>query len=137
VTTSAASTGTLPEAQKRYGFWRPVIGTTVEKFLACGDLKEGFAASAARRAASSSSSPSNAATDPLDLIAELGSTELAEVTQHIPDARKHLGRAFGFHSNKARGRRAQASGAHGDTVAVDDQLTPNTTHARRRWAALI
>ncbi len=29
--------------QKRYGFWRPVISRTVEKFLACGDLKEGFA----------------------------------------------------------------------------------------------
>ncbi len=29
--------------QKRYGFWRPVITRTVEKFLACGDLKEGFA----------------------------------------------------------------------------------------------
>ncbi len=29
--------------QKRYGFWRPVIARTVEKFLACGDLREGFA----------------------------------------------------------------------------------------------
>ena len=29
--------------QKRYGFWRPVIAITVEKFLACGDLREGFA----------------------------------------------------------------------------------------------
>ena len=29
--------------QKRYGFWRPVIGRTVRKFLACGDLQEGFA----------------------------------------------------------------------------------------------
>ena len=29
--------------QKRYGFWRPVIERTVEKFLACGDLKQGFA----------------------------------------------------------------------------------------------
>jgi hypothetical protein len=29
--------------QKRYGFWRPVIRRTVEKFLACGDLHEGFA----------------------------------------------------------------------------------------------
>ncbi len=28
--------------QKRYGFWRPVIAGTVEKFLACGDLKQGF-----------------------------------------------------------------------------------------------
>ena len=29
--------------QKRYGFWRPVIARTVEKFLVCGDLHEGFA----------------------------------------------------------------------------------------------
>jgi hypothetical protein len=29
--------------QPRYGFWRPVIARTVEKFLACGDLQEGFA----------------------------------------------------------------------------------------------
>jgi len=29
--------------QKRYGFWRPVIARIVEKFLACGDLREGFA----------------------------------------------------------------------------------------------
>ncbi len=29
--------------RKRYGFWRPVISCTVEKFLACGDLREGFA----------------------------------------------------------------------------------------------
>jgi hypothetical protein len=29
--------------RKRYGFWRPVIGRTVEKFPACGDLTEGFA----------------------------------------------------------------------------------------------
>ncbi len=29
--------------QNRYGFWRPFIAATVEKFLACGDLREGFA----------------------------------------------------------------------------------------------
>ena len=29
--------------QKRYGFWRPVVERSVEKFLACGDLHEGFA----------------------------------------------------------------------------------------------
>jgi hypothetical protein len=29
--------------QKRYGFWRSVIARTVDKFLACGDLHEGFA----------------------------------------------------------------------------------------------
>ncbi len=28
--------------QKRYGFWRPVIAATVEKFIACGDLREGY-----------------------------------------------------------------------------------------------
>ena len=67
--------------------------------------------------------------DPLDFIAEL--------TQHIPDTRKHLGRAFGFYSNKARGRRAKAKGEHPDAVEIDDQHAPCPRLARRRWAALI
>ena len=29
--------------QERYGFWRPIIATAVEKFLECGDLQQGFA----------------------------------------------------------------------------------------------
>ena len=29
--------------QERYGFWRPIIDTVVEKFLECGDLTHGFA----------------------------------------------------------------------------------------------
>jgi len=29
--------------EKRYGYWRPIIGTSMEKFLKCGDLKYGFA----------------------------------------------------------------------------------------------
>ena len=29
--------------QKQYGFWRPVIRDSIDKFLKCGDLKEGFA----------------------------------------------------------------------------------------------
>jgi hypothetical protein len=29
--------------QKQYGFYRPVIGRVVEKFLTCGDLTKGFA----------------------------------------------------------------------------------------------
>jgi hypothetical protein len=29
--------------QKRFGYWRPVIRTSIVKFLKCGDLKEGFA----------------------------------------------------------------------------------------------
>jgi hypothetical protein len=28
--------------QERYGFWRPILGTVVRKFLECGDLKQGF-----------------------------------------------------------------------------------------------
>jgi hypothetical protein len=67
--------------------------------------------------------------DPLDCIAEL--------TQHIPESRKHLVRSFGFYSHKARGRRARAAGAHGNTVEVVDQHPPSTSQARRRWAALI
>ena len=67
--------------------------------------------------------------DPLDFIAEL--------TQHIPDVRKHLGRAFGFYSHKSRGLRAKAKGEHRGRVEIDDDHTPSTTHARRRWAALI
>ncbi len=29
--------------QQRYGYWRPVIRSSIDKFLKCGDLKEGFA----------------------------------------------------------------------------------------------
>jgi hypothetical protein len=29
--------------QAKYGFWRPVIRSSINKFLECGDLKEGFA----------------------------------------------------------------------------------------------
>lgn len=29
--------------QENYGFWRPVIKTSIEKFIKCGDLREGFA----------------------------------------------------------------------------------------------
>jgi len=29
--------------EKRYGYWRPVIGDVVGKYLLCGDLREGFA----------------------------------------------------------------------------------------------
>jgi hypothetical protein len=42
--------------------------------------------------------------DPLDFIAEL--------TEHIPDTRKHLTRYFGFYACAARGRRAKAHATH-------------------------
>lgn len=29
--------------QKGHGYWRPVVRTSVDKFVKCGDLKEGFA----------------------------------------------------------------------------------------------
>ncbi|MBL8026427.1 MAG: transposase zinc-binding domain-containing protein, partial [Fibrobacteres bacterium] len=29
--------------QAKYGFWRPVIRSSLEKFKRCGDLREGFA----------------------------------------------------------------------------------------------
>jgi predicted transposase YbfD/YdcC len=29
--------------EKTHGFWRPIIRKTIDKFLKCGDLKEGFA----------------------------------------------------------------------------------------------
>jgi hypothetical protein len=29
--------------QERYGYWRPVIRSSIDKFIKCGDLKEGFA----------------------------------------------------------------------------------------------
>ena len=29
--------------QKAYGYWRPVIRSSIDKFMKCGDLKEGFA----------------------------------------------------------------------------------------------
>jgi hypothetical protein len=29
--------------QEHYGYWRPVIRSSIDKFFKCGDLKEGFA----------------------------------------------------------------------------------------------
>ena len=29
--------------EKTHGFWRPIIRSSIERFLKCGDLKEGFA----------------------------------------------------------------------------------------------
>ena len=29
--------------EKTHGFWCPIIRTSIERFLKCGDLKEGFA----------------------------------------------------------------------------------------------
>jgi ribosomal protein S27E len=29
--------------QKTYGYWRPVIRSSIDKFVKCGDLKQGFA----------------------------------------------------------------------------------------------
>ncbi len=29
--------------QAKYGFWRPIVGQSIEAFLKCGDLQEGFA----------------------------------------------------------------------------------------------
>jgi hypothetical protein len=31
--------------QTKYGYWRPIIRTSIDKFLKCGDLKEGLSAS--------------------------------------------------------------------------------------------
>ncbi len=67
--------------------------------------------------------------DPLDFIAEL--------TQHIPDTRRHLTRYFGWYCCKARGLRAKANADQGNVVEIDDHRTPRPHLARRRWAALI
>ena len=66
--------------------------------------------------------------DPLDFIAEL--------TQHIPEPRKHLTRYFGWYSSAARGRRAKAHATH-DAAAEPDHDPISSHQARRRWAALI
>ncbi len=60
---------------------------------------------------------------------------IAELTEHVPDPRKHLVRYFGFYSNKSRGRRAKAKGdpPHDAQAA----RSPSASRARRRWAALI
>jgi hypothetical protein len=65
--------------------------------------------------------------DPLDFIAEL--------TQHIPEPRKHLVRYFGWYSNKARGLRAKAASCR--AAETDPLQTPNATKARRRWAGAL
>ncbi len=84
---------------------------TVEKFLACGDLFDDVARNFQ-------------VFDALDFIAEL--------TQHIPDPRKHLVRYFGFYSNKSRGRRAKAKGD-----PPHDAQAARSPSASRAWAALI
>ena len=33
----------VKQFQKRYGFWRAVIRSSINKFIKCGDLKEWFA----------------------------------------------------------------------------------------------
>ena len=68
--------------------------------------------------------------DPLDFIAEL--------TQHIPDPRKHLVRYCGFYSCATRGRRAKARAAHDAAAQAEPAPAQTSPHqARRRWAALI
>jgi hypothetical protein len=84
--------------------------------------------------------------DPLDLI--------AEITQHIPEPRKHLVRYAGWYSNRSRGLRAAAraersgpvdedrggiaGGGSGDEIVIiDESLTPGRAESRRRWAQLI
>jgi hypothetical protein len=54
---------------------------------------------------------------------------IAELTQHIPEPRKHLVRYFGFYSNKSRGLRARAAP---DGAAETDPLqTPTARTADR------
>jgi hypothetical protein len=77
--------------------------------------------------------------DPLDFLAEL--------TQHIPEPRKHLVRYAGFYSNKARGLRAkrrrdrERDGAEAientNEITIDESRTPDRGESRRRWARLI
>ena len=67
--------------------------------------------------------------DALDFIAEL--------TQHIPDPRKHLVRYFGFYSNKSRGLHAKAAGDGAHDVPSPAPRSPSANAARRRWASLI
>jgi hypothetical protein len=65
--------------------------------------------------------------DPLDFIAEL--------TQHIPQPRKHLTHSFGFYAHKSRGLRAKT--APDNTLETAPRQTPTPHTARGRWAALI
>jgi hypothetical protein len=67
--------------------------------------------------------------DALDFIAEL--------TQHIPDPRKHLVRYFGWYANKSRGIRAKADGVGAHDAQSPAPRTPSAGAARRRWKALI
>ena len=62
---------------------------------------------------------------------------IAEITQHIPDARTHLVRYFGFYSNKSRGMRAKAAGDEAHDAQSPAPRSPSANAARRRWATLI
>ena len=107
--------------EKTYGFWRPVIGDVVGKFLACGDLREGFArvrrlfALLVKRGKITPAVARNFQVfDPLDF--------LAEVTQHIPEPRAHTIRYFGWYSNKARGMRARQSAQQDEPQEVVNKM---------------
>ncbi len=62
---------------------------------------------------------------------------IAELTQHIPDARRHLTRYFGFYSNKSRGMRTKTGSDAAHDAQSPAPRTPSASAARRRWAALI
>ncbi len=62
---------------------------------------------------------------------------LAEVTQHIPEAGEHLIRYYGFYSNKNRGLRAKAQAQLVAAAPPEPSPTPSAKEARKRWAALI
>jgi len=70
--------------------------------------------------------------DPLDF--------LAEITQHIPDAREHTIRYYGWYSNKSRGMRAKTAKLtepNGKIQLEDEHDTTFLKLCRSRWAALI
>jgi Transposase zinc-binding domain len=102
--------------QERYGFWRPIIARAVEKFLKCGDLKEGFArvrcskcrhelfvAFSCRGRCFCRSVGLPGRSDPAPAFALLSYSAAG-----IPELGEHLIRYYGWYSNKKRGQRAQA-----------------------------
>jgi hypothetical protein len=69
-------------------------------------------------------------------IHALVSDFLAEVTQHIPDPGAHLGRYYGWYSNKSRGQQAKTLPPAAAGTGLPAR-PPTARQARKGWAALI
>lgn len=62
---------------------------------------------------------------------------LAALTAHIPNAREHLVRCYGWYSNVSRGKRRKAPEKGEDPSTFADFSEVSDSVAKRAWARLI